>query len=135
MNFIQIRSFDNYIKANIQLSMLQDEGINCYLKDEYTVTIDPLLNPAIGGIKLMIYELQAERAESILEDADEQYLKSIPCPDCGHHALKKIVQIRKAQNMWQRLSFIFLTGSNEEVKKYYICSSCNSVFDEIPVEE
>ena len=135
MNFIQIRSFDNYIKANIQLSMLQDEGINCYLKDEYTVTIDPLLNPAIGGIKLMIYELQAERAESILENADEQYLQSIPCPDCGRHTLKKIVQVKKAQNMWQRLSFIFLTGSNEEVKKYYICSSCNSVFDEIPIEE
>jgi hypothetical protein len=51
MNFIQVRSYDNYIYAHIVLSMLQDAGINCYLKDEYTITIDPLLSPALGGIR------------------------------------------------------------------------------------
>jgi hypothetical protein len=54
MNFIQVRSYDNYIYAHIVLSMLQDSGINCHLKDEYTITIDPLLSPALGGIKLMV---------------------------------------------------------------------------------
>lgn len=67
MNFIQVRSYDNYIYAHIVLSMLQDSGINCYLKDEYTITIDPLLSPALGGIKVMVADSQLERALELLE--------------------------------------------------------------------
>ena len=36
------------------MTKLRDAGIQCYLKDEYTVTIDPLLTNAVGGIKLVI---------------------------------------------------------------------------------
>jgi hypothetical protein len=68
MNFIQVRSYDNYIYAHIILSMLQDAGINCYLKDEYTITIDPLLSPALGGIKVMVADSQLERALELLEE-------------------------------------------------------------------
>ena len=68
MNFIQVRSYDNYIYAHIVLSMLQDSGINCHLKDEYTITIDPLLSPALGGIKLMVADSQLERALELLAE-------------------------------------------------------------------
>jgi hypothetical protein len=40
------------------MGMLQEAGINCHLQDEYTITIDPLLNYAVGGMKLMVYELK-----------------------------------------------------------------------------
>jgi hypothetical protein len=66
MDFIQIRSFDNYISAHIVMAMLQDDGINCHLKDEYTLTIDPLLSPALGGIKLMVADSQVQRALELL---------------------------------------------------------------------
>lgn len=48
MNFIMVSSFDNYIDANIILGKLQHEGITCFLRDEYTVTIDPILTNAIS---------------------------------------------------------------------------------------
>jgi hypothetical protein len=70
MKFIELCSFDNYITANIILGMLQEAGINCHLKDEYTITIDPLLSPAIGGMKIMVYEAQYERAVDLLKDLD-----------------------------------------------------------------
>jgi hypothetical protein len=66
VDFIQLRSYDNYLYANIVLSMLQDSGINCHLKDEYTITIDPLLSPALGGIKLMVARPQVDRALELL---------------------------------------------------------------------
>jgi hypothetical protein len=66
--FIQIRSYDNYIYAHIVLAKLQDSGINCHLKDEYTITIDPLLSPALGGIKLMVADTQLDRALELLEE-------------------------------------------------------------------
>jgi Putative prokaryotic signal transducing protein len=68
VNFIQIGSYDNYIYAHIVLAKLQDSGINCHLKDEYTITIDPLLSPALGGIKLMVAATQVDRALKLLNE-------------------------------------------------------------------
>lgn len=70
MNFVQLRSFDNYISAHISMTMLQDAGINCHLKDEHVITLDPFLSPALGGMKLMVYPTQAERAVKLLEEAE-----------------------------------------------------------------
>lgn len=67
MSYIAVSTYDNYISAHIAMGRLQEEFINCYLQDEYTVTIDPLLSNAIGGIKLMVAESQVERALVILE--------------------------------------------------------------------
>jgi hypothetical protein len=50
------------------MGRLKEEFINCFLQDEYTVTIDPLLSNAVGGIKLMVADSQAERADKILSD-------------------------------------------------------------------
>ena len=71
MKFILLAAFDNYIPAHIALGRLKEEFINCYLQDEYTVTIDPLLSNAVGGIKLMVAETQAERAREILNPAQD----------------------------------------------------------------
>ena len=71
MNFILLCSFDNYISAHIAMGRLKDAFINCYLRDEYTVTIDPLLSNAIGGIKLMVAESQAQRALDLLNTLNE----------------------------------------------------------------
>jgi len=70
MEFVELRSFDNYIYAHITLSMLQDAGINCHLKDEYMITLDPFLSPAMGGMKLMVYPSQAQRAIELLEETE-----------------------------------------------------------------
>lgn len=72
MKFVLLCSFDNYIPAHIALGRLKEEFISCYLQDEYSVTIDPFLSNAIGGIKLMVAETQLERAREILEDQDLQ---------------------------------------------------------------
>ena len=71
MNFVIIRRYDNYVPAHIDMGLLQEEGINCWLKDENTVTIDPLLSIAVGGIKLMVAEVQAERALEILSNLQQ----------------------------------------------------------------
>ena len=68
MQFVKLRTFDNYIPAHIALGKLQENYINCYLADENTVTIDPFLSYAVGGIKLMVAASQVERALEILDD-------------------------------------------------------------------
>ena len=80
MNFVAIRSYDNYIPAHIAMGRLKDEFINCYLENENSVTIDPFLSNAIGGIRLMVAETQAGRAIELLDKDNEQSDYTSPFP-------------------------------------------------------
>ena len=70
MNFVEVRAYDNYIEAHLMLGRLRDEYINCHLLNENSVTIDPFLSNAIGGIKLMVAESQVERALEIIKETE-----------------------------------------------------------------
>jgi putative signal transducing protein len=70
--FMEVRSYDNYIEAHLILGRLQDEFINCHLLNENSVTIDPFLSNAIGGIKLMVAEPQVERALEIIKETEKR---------------------------------------------------------------
>ena len=132
MEFVPLRSFDNYIEANIVLSMLIASNINCHLKDENTITIDPLLSPALGGIKLMVHHAHAERAWELLDDAEQQYLKSIPCPVCKAHTLKTVSITKKHKCKLAALISMLLNGQSVEVTKIYQCTTCGYDFRELP---
>lgn len=132
MEFVPLRSFDNYIEANIVLSMLMAANINCHLKDENTITIDPLLSPALGGIKLMVHHQHAERAWDLLDEAEQQYLKSIPCPVCKAHALKTISVTKQHKCRLSALVSMLLNGRSVEVTKMYQCTECGYDFRELP---
>lgn len=132
MEYVQLRSFDNYIEANIVLNMLRHENINCYLKDENIITIDPLLSPALGGMKLMVHHTHAERAWDLMDKAEKQYLKDIPCPVCKAHALKVISVTKQHKCKLSALINMLLKGQPVEVRKMYQCSACGYDFKELP---
>jgi len=131
MNFIPIRAYDNYIYANMRLSMLQEHDINCHLKDEFTVTIDPLLNPAIGGIKLMVADAQVERAQQILNDAELEWLQTIPCPACGQKTMRKEVLVKEFPGFWGKVKSMLANGEEREIRTVYVCGSCGKEFKEL----
>ena len=133
MTFSQIRSYDNYIVANLQLNLLKEHGISCYLKDEHTITIDPLLSPAIGGMKLMVVENEAEKASLLLDAVDEEYLKTLPCPSCHNASLEKITHVENPTGFWLRLKNRIVGGSPTALRIYYHCTSCGQKFSSLPV--
>src|SRR3978361_1171641 len=101
--FKQVASFDNYMIANMTLGMLEENGINCHLKDEHIITIDPLLNSAVGGIKLMVAEVQKARAIEIIKEAENDYLSEIACPVCKKTGLAAEEKINKPAGFWGKL--------------------------------
>ncbi len=130
--FVVLRSFDNYIEANIVLSMLQHQNINCHLKDEHIITIDPLLSPALGGMKLMVHTAHAARAWELIDDAEAAYLRSVPCPVCKKHALSAVSVTRKYRSKLAVLASMLLKGSSVELTKMYKCSACGYDFKDLP---
>ena len=133
MNFKQVASFDNYLLANMSLGMLQENDINCHLKDENIVTIDPLLSPAIGGIKLLVEEQDYEKAIDIIKEAEAAYLKEIPCPHCQSLSLVAEEKINTPEGFWGKLKNQIAYGQTSTYRKIYRCQNCRQIFTELPV--
>ena len=129
MNFVLLQSYDNYISAHIALGQLEENDINCWLKDENTVTIDPMLSNAVGGIKLMVAEIQAQRAAAILNETKQQQKVAIACPECGSHDSELVTTPRKVSNwlsvLWGILTFSYAMP----VDKVYHCFNCGYEFE------
>lgn len=132
MNFIELRSFDNYIIANIVLGMLKDAGIICHLKDEHIITIDPLLSPAIGGMKLMVHDKQVTEAWNLIEEAERQYIETIPCPICKRHSLSAVTITKNYKTLLGALGSMFLNGQPVRITKKYRCGFCGYDFKDLP---
>ncbi len=132
MNFKQIASYDNFMLANMTLGLLQQNEVNCHLKDENIVTIDPLLNPAVGGIKLLVDEADFDRAKELIKDAESDYLKDIACPNCKSHSLVAEEKINQPETFWGKLKNQIAYGQTSTYSKKYRCKNCNSLFDELP---
>lgn len=135
MGYIILFSFDNYIDANLRMMQLQEEGINCWLKDENTVTIDPILSNAVGGIKLMVHETQKERAADLLRAMINREKENRACPKCGSLNVEYIVTNRKPSN-WFSAIFTFLLGDFAmAANKAYHCFDCGYEFEHLPPKE
>jgi len=70
MKFIAVREFDDYITAHIVMGRLLEEDIVCHLENEYSSSLRPFRSHIFGGIKLMVPDVQAERAIELLTEWD-----------------------------------------------------------------
>ena len=135
MKFIIAQVYTNYIDANIILGRLQEEGINCWLNDENTVTIDPILTNAIGGIKLMVPESQAGRTFQLLKQFREEQKSIIKCSRCGSSNVELVTTPRKASN-WLGAIFGFLSITLAlSGDKVYHCFDCGFESEELEDEK
>ncbi len=129
MDFVILRSYDNYVSAHIAMGRLEEDGIKCWLKDENTVTIDPILTNAVGGIKLMVTASQAERAAGILRTVENEHKSLHPCPNCGSLNVEFVSTPRKASNWASFLLGFFFISYAMPVEKVYHCFACGHEYN------
>ncbi len=135
MQFRQLRAYDNYITANLQLQQLESEGIRCYLQDEHSVTINPIFSNAVGGIKLLVYEEQWERAVEIITRLEDEYRKSARCPRCGTPGLQLVTKNKEIPGWFSTLlTWLFGNYAIPE-RQVYQCSHCGYEMKELPATE
>ncbi|MEO6288876.1 MAG: hypothetical protein ABIO76_03080 [Ginsengibacter sp.] len=123
MELIIVRTFNNYFSANILLTKLRDAGIQCYLKDEFTVTIDPLLTNAVGGIKLVIKKDDVDEVAMLMHRFDDEYRRSAVCPRCGSHEID-LVPRRTAANMITAILSWLFSDYAVSAENVYKCCTC-----------
>jgi hypothetical protein len=124
MNFIPLQSYNNYIDAHIVMGQLEEQGIVCWLKDEYTITIDPILTNALGGIKIMVAETQAQRALDILQKNNTHIKELNSCPKCQSTDVEFISSNRNTRNWFTALAGFILGDFAIAGKKVFHCFAC-----------
>lgn len=131
MDFVTVRTFQNYFSAHITLTRLKDAGVECFLKDEFTVTVDPILSNAIGGIKLVVRQEDEEEANKLLYQFDEEYRKSAVCPKCGSQAIELVPKETTSNMLTAVLTWLF--GSYAiSARNVYKCANCGYVSETLP---
>lgn len=134
MDFVTVWSYDNYIPAHIAMGRLKEEGIDCWLKDENTVTLNPIWTNAVGGIKLMVPQPDAKKAWEILETLRQDHKAELSCPKCGSHNIELVSTPRKAANWLSAFATFFLGDYALAVDKVHHCFDCGNEFPEEKTE-
>lgn len=131
MELVTVKSFDNYFTANIYLTRLQSDGVECWLKDENTVTIDPMLSNAIGGIKIIVKKEDEQKVIKLLRAYHIEYMLSATCPECGSNSFSQITKPKTTNYLTAILTWIF--SSYAVAPEYvYQCGNCGYQCDTLP---
>ncbi|TBN03923.1 DUF2007 domain-containing protein [Hyunsoonleella flava] len=134
--FTTVAKFQYSSEAQIIKGRLESEGIQVFLRDNFTIDTDPLVSNAIGGVKLKVLSHQVEEAKEILNAINEYSINgegnNINCPNCNSEKVKVYSTIRDGKSF---LAFIFALLINLFVSilpfytKYkYKCENCSTEF-------
>jgi predicted RNA-binding Zn-ribbon protein involved in translation (DUF1610 family) len=134
MEMVTLRSFDNYFAAHILLSRLEAAGIHCFLKDEHTVTTNPILGNAIGGIKLQVPITEAESAQAIIDALDTEYRNNALCPRCGYKGLDYVYK-QGPKNFLSAIATYLFGGFAMAPQQVYQCPRCQWQSPSLPVTD
>ena len=135
MALVTLKAFDNLPEAHLLRSKLESEGITCYLFDEYLITLNPLYNLTIGGIRLNVNQEDQVRAQTILLQSAEAKSTNekgdvITCPNCNSEELYSRYNSMKSKRALLAflLALIFMVLPLY-LKTVYKCKVCDYEFN------
>ena len=134
MKLITLITFDNSIDAHILRTRLESEGIRSYLFDDTMVSLNPIYNMALGGIKLKVSNEDLGRAREIIAGIDNASVKNendevITCPNCGSSELYTGFKSMKGFKGILSAVVSFLFGVYPiYYKSVYRCRNCGTEF-------
>ena len=126
---ITIATFPDALKAQIMRGRLEAEGIPAFIADEHTITNQPYLYMAYGGVRLQVAEQDRDRAQAILSTGDSFAVEPTPehfpdqCPNC-HSG--KVEETTSANNpsLLTVLRNLLLSRSPQQPVRRFSCSNC-----------
>ena len=116
------------------MSRLEHEGLNCYLQDENTVSVNPLFSQVVGGIKLKVEENDLALATSILKEiqdnpSTDESDNLIACPKCNSTDLiAGFKSMKSVKGVLSTIVSFLLLVLPLHYKSVYKCKECNFEF-------
>lgn len=131
---VTVGRYRDMAEAFVARAVLEQAGIECFLRDENTVRMDWTLSNAIGGMRLQVATKDEAAADEVLSqpmpaefeiDSGEEFVQPV-CPTCGSTDVIANDPDRKlmAASMLIRLPIPHWRPSKEEWR----CMSCGCVW-------
>lgn len=108
-------------------SKLESEDIRCYLFDEHTVSINPLFNYTVGGIKLKIEESDVARAQEVLQTIHQVSKEKKFCLQCGSDELEFVTNLAYRIRRFLSAIMTLLTASPHDPNRKIKCLKCGFI--------
>jgi predicted RNA-binding Zn-ribbon protein involved in translation (DUF1610 family) len=121
-------------EAIIFKGKLESEGIEVFMRDNYTVDANPLYSNAIGGVKLFVKQNDYSKAQDIISQVSPYSLddnsKLLKCPNCGAEQITMVTTIKDLKSLFAFIfSTLFLGTLPFYSKHKYKCNKCNFEFN------
>ncbi len=143
-NIIVFETYTDPIKANIIKGLLESYGIECFLADENMSGLYAPFTPAIGGVKLNVFEKDIAQIEAILssENSGTDNLGTqndedqISCPNCHSVNVAAGDSTKKKFGLWilYILSWIFVFpffSQPMNKRTAFHCFECGNNFNKL----
>ena len=140
---ITIADFSHPTEADPVVAWLESEGIECFVTNEHTVTMNWLWSNAIGGVGVRVRAADVEQANEILQvilspdairdesasaDSEADYESDdnseIRCPECGSES----VSYEKFSRRLVFASWAILSVPLPFFKRKWKCHECEHLF-------
>lgn len=127
---VTVKTFDTSVNAHLFRIELENEGIESFIYDEETITMDPLLSNAIGGIKVKINAKDIERTKEFLAKREEE--NNPPCPNCGSkRIMTNFRSFKSASGIISAIAAFLFTIFPPMFKTVNKCLDCNHEFESL----
>lgn len=127
---VTVKTFDTSVNAHLFRIELENEGIESFIYDEETITMDPLLSNAIGGIKVKINAKDIERTKDFLAKREEE--NNPPCPNCGSkRIMTNFRSFKSASGIISAIAAFLFTIFPPLFKTVNKCLDCNHEFESL----
>jgi predicted RNA-binding Zn-ribbon protein involved in translation (DUF1610 family) len=126
MNFLRLRTYDNYIEAHLAKNKLENAGIPCFITNEYTSTMLPTTTYMLqGGIQLMVRKEDWAEAQSLFASDEETGFR---CPECGSENIVAGERWKSVKNMLLLIFSLLLAVPLGRARNIHLCRNCRHVF-------
>lgn len=131
---ITFMTFDNGFQAHMLKSTLAEHGIESHVIDENIITLNPLYNNLIGGIKLMISSADLEKAREVLTLKDSTPLTNeqdeiIRCTRCNSERIEiNFKSVRSIKSFFAMMIAMLTVTYPMHVDYLYYCLDCKMTF-------
>jgi hypothetical protein len=139
IRWVVVASFWTSPQVHLARLKLESEDIDCQIQNENIIAADFLLAPAVGGIKILVPEFQAQKARVLLAKPRDISANRPPtafgaCPECGSTRIDR--PFMQAKTFWAGVVAIMVLGPLALAGfAYYLimwrpwhCRDCGNVF-------